>query len=54
MSAMASRTLIINPDDTQEKAYKMVYNAQETLISELRPGKKICDAYLATKNYIQE
>ena len=49
MSAMASRTLIVNPKDEQKAAYILAHEAEELLIKSLKPGTKISDAYNQVK-----
>mmetsp|Transcript_32499 Transcript_32499/g.40270 ORF Transcript_32499/g.40270 Transcript_32499/m.40270 type:complete len:152 (+) Transcript_32499:885-1340(+) len=52
MSAMASRTLLVDPTEDQKKAYMIANEALNTLISSLKVGTRIKDAYTATKNFI--
>ena len=51
---MASRTLLVDPTEEQKKAYQIAYDALNTLISKLRPGEKIKDAYVAAKNFVMQ
>lgn len=54
MSAMASRTIIVNPKDEQKAAYILAYEAEDLLIKSLKPGVKISDAYNQVKKQIAE
>jgi nucleosome binding factor SPN SPT16 subunit len=54
MSAMASRTIIVNPKDEQKAAYILAYEAEDLLIKSLKPGVKISDAYNQVKKHIAE
>lgn len=45
MHAMASRTMIINPLDSQKAAYTAAYDAQKYLISQLTIGNTLSDVY---------
>lgn len=45
MSAMASRTLIVNPKDEQKAAYILAYEAQELLINSLKIGEPVSKAF---------
>lgn len=52
MSAMASRTLIVNPKEEQQSAYNIAYEAEQLLIKLLKAGEKICDVYNNVKKFI--
>jgi len=52
MSAMASRTLLVDPTEEQKNAYMTANEALNTLISSLKVGTRIKDVYSATKNFI--
>ena len=54
MSAMASRTLMVNPTPEQKQAYKDALEAQELLISKLTVGSAIKDAYLAAREHLNK
>lgn len=54
MSAMASRTLIVNPKDEQKAAYILAHEAQELLINSLKPGEPISKAYNTVKKFISD
>ena len=45
MSAMASRTLLVDPKPEQKQAYILAYEALETLVSNLQVGYPISAAY---------
>lgn len=45
MSAMASRTLIVNPKDEQKAAYILAYESEELLINSLKTGETISSAF---------
>ena len=45
MSAMASRTLLVDPKPEQKQAYILAYEALETLVSNLQVGNPISAAY---------
>ena len=53
MSAMVSRTLLVNPDEAQKQAYALCHGALETLLANLKPGQKISQAYNAARDFIQ-
>ncbi len=53
MSAMASRTLIVNPNNEQKAAYILAYDALELLINSLKIGEPICLAYQQVKKFIE-
>ena len=52
MSAMASRTLLVDPTEDQKKAYMIANDALDTLISHLTVGQPISAAYMAAKNLV--
>jgi len=54
MSAMASRTLLVDPTPEQKQAYMVAFDALDTLVNSLEVGKPISAAYLATKNLIMK
>ena len=54
MHAMASRTMIINPLDSQKAAYTAAYDAQKYLISQLTIGATLSDVYNQTKSFIAD
>lgn len=53
MNAMVSRTLLVNPKDSQKNAYILALEALDICISKLKVGSQICDAYKAAKQYVQ-
>ena len=52
MSAMASRTLLVNPSEDQKKAYIIANDALDCLIQNLKVGSPISAAYSAAKNLV--
>lgn len=54
ISAMASRTLIVNPKEEQKKAYQVAYEAQDLLIKSMQTGEKIFQVYQQVKKFINE
>ena len=54
MSAMASRTLLVDPKPEQKQAYMVAYEALEMLVNSLEVGKPISAAYTAAKNLIMQ
>ena len=52
MNVMASRTLIVNPDDIQKKTYIVANEALEVLIKSLVVGEPIKNAFTATKDFL--
>ena len=52
MSAMASRTLLVDPTPEQKLAYMVAYDALDTLVNSLEVGKPISAAYMAAKNLV--
>lgn len=50
----ASRTLLVQPSEMQEKVYGVVLKAQEKAIAALVPGAPIRDAYMAAKKSLME
>ena len=52
MSAMASRTLLVDPTDEQKNAYIIANDALDTLINHLKVGEPIKSAYMAAKNLV--
>lgn len=54
MNVMASRTLLVNPNDKQKKAYNIAFEAIEVLSKSLKIGQPIKKAYSATKEFIKE
>lgn len=53
MQAMASRTLLFNSTEAQQAAYQTIFDAQMHLISKLKPGIKISEAYSSTVDMIK-
>ena len=51
---MASRTLLVNPQDDQKHAYIIANDALDVLIRNLKVGQPIKNAYLATKKFVEE
>lgn len=54
MSAMASRTLLVDPTAEQKQAYMVAYDALDTLVKSLEVGKPISAAYMAAKNLVMQ
>ena len=54
MSAMASRTLIVNPKDEQKAAYVLANEALELLINSLKVGATIATVYSTVKQFISD
>lgn len=54
MHVMACRTLLVNPEDDQKRAYKIAFEALETCAKNLIVGQPIKNAYIATKEFIKE
>jgi len=54
MTAMASRTLLVDPSEEQKNAYVVAYEALDTLIQALKPGQPIKNAYMAAKNLVMQ
>ena len=54
MSAMASRTLLVDPTEEQKNAYMTANEALSSLIGSLKVGARIKDVYSATKNFIMQ
>lgn len=52
MQAMASRTLLFNPSDSQKEAYLVAFEAHQHLVQALKPGATISSAYRSTLNFI--
>ena len=52
MNVMASRTLIVNPDDNQKQTYIIANEALEVLIKNLVVGEPIKKAFAATKEFL--
>jgi nucleosome binding factor SPN SPT16 subunit len=53
MNVMASRTILVNPDDTQKKTYIIANEALDTIIKALEVGQPIKNAYTAGKKFIK-
>jgi hypothetical protein len=53
MNAMASRTLLINPDDTLKQTYIIANEALVVLIKNLVVGQPVKKAYVATKEFLK-
>ena len=51
---MASRTLLINPEDDQKKAYNIAFEAIDVLVKNLVVGKPIKNAYNVAKSFIKD
>ena len=49
---MASRTLLVNPTDSQKLAYNIVNEALDIIIKSLKAGEPIKNAYLKGKEFI--
>ena len=45
MTAMASRTLLVDPKQEQKDAYMVAHDAQELLINSLKIGSTVASAY---------
>ena len=52
MTAMVSRTLLVNPKDDQQAGYKLALETLDTAIASLKVGAPIKDAYKAAKNFL--
>ena len=53
MNVMASRTLLVNPDDTQKQTYIIANEAIEILMKNLVVGEPVKKAYNATKEFLK-
>ena len=52
INVMASRTLLVNPEDGQKKVYLIANEALDLCIKSLVVGKPIKNAYIATRDFI--
>mmetsp|Transcript_1813 Transcript_1813/g.2416 ORF Transcript_1813/g.2416 Transcript_1813/m.2416 type:complete len:183 (-) Transcript_1813:2052-2600(-) len=52
MHVMASRVLIINPSDEVKEAYGVAFEAQQHLISLMKPGVEVGSLYTQTQQFI--
>ena len=53
MNVMASRTLLVNPDDTQKQTYIIANEALEVLMQNLVVGEPVNKAFTATKEFLK-
>lgn len=53
MNVMASRTLLVNPEDSQKKAYNLTSEALDVCIKNIVVGQPIKNAYIAAKEFIR-
>ena len=53
MNIMASRTFLVNPDDTQKQTYNLVNEALDAAIKALVPGQPVKAAYIAGRDHIK-
>jgi nucleosome binding factor SPN SPT16 subunit len=53
MNVMASRTLLVNPDETQKQTYIIANEALEVLMKNLVVGEPVKKAYSATKEFLK-
>lgn len=53
MNIMASRTFLVNPDDTQKQTYNLVNEALDAAIKALVPGQPVKSAYVAGRDHIK-
>ncbi len=53
MNVMASRTLLVNPEESQKKAYLICNEALDVCIKNLIVGQPIKNAYIAAKDFIK-
>jgi nucleosome binding factor SPN SPT16 subunit len=53
MNVMASRTLLINPDETQKQSYLLANEGLNVLIKNLVVGEPVKKAYDATKEFLK-
>lgn len=54
MNVMASRTLLVNPEESQKKAYLLANEALDTCIKNLIVGQPIKNAYIAARDLIRQ
>lgn len=54
MTAMVSRTLLVNPKPEQKDSYIVAHEALDQLIQSLKVGVKVSDAYKAAKKHIND
>jgi nucleosome binding factor SPN SPT16 subunit len=53
MNVMVSRTLLVNPEDSQRKAYQLANETLDVLVKNLQVGQPIKSAYLAARDFIR-
>ena len=53
MNVMASRTLLVNPEDSQKKAYLIANEALDLAIKALTEGEPIKNAYIQARDFIR-
>lgn len=53
MNVLASRTLLVNPEESQKKRYIMANEALELCIKNLVVGQPIKNAYVAARDFIR-
>ena len=53
MNVMASRTLLVNPDDSQKQTYIIANEAIEILMKNLVVGEPVKKAYNATNEFLK-
>jgi Xaa-Pro aminopeptidase len=54
MNVMASRTFLVNPDDTQKQTYILANDALDAAIKALVPGQPVKAAYAAGRDHIKQ
>jgi Xaa-Pro aminopeptidase len=53
MNIMASRTFLVNPDDSQKQTYILVNEALDVAIKALVPGQPVKNSYIAGRDHIR-
>ena len=53
MQAMASRTLLVNPNDNQKNFYNIANEALDVCIKNLKVGEPIRNAYRAARAHVE-
>jgi nucleosome binding factor SPN SPT16 subunit len=53
MNLMASRTLLVNPEETQKRAYQLANETLELITKSLVVGLPIKNAYIAGRDHIR-
>lgn len=53
MNVMASRTLLVNPEESQKRAYNIAFETLDVCIKNLIVGQPVKNAYIAAKDFIK-